>query len=176
MEIAALGRESFADLPDDFIRVGTLASLAESVAKVGDVAAARAIGRLLSPYAGHNAMHGTADSFRNDLRLLLPAAGVDRRPIAWRMRAEGKDDRTGQVIVVAPAGAARVSLTEAGAAPVPVVLDPGGSGIATLAPDTTASVTAYAADGSVLGSTPVPAFETNSGGIPGDDLKTRVVP
>jgi hypothetical protein len=121
------------------------------------------------------AVHGSADSYRQDLRLLLPAAGVDRRPIAWRMRAGGKDDRTDQLVVVAPAGAARVTLSPAGAPPVPVPLDATGAGIASLAPDATASVTAYAADGSTMGSTPVTPFETDLGGLPGDDLKTRVV-
>jgi hypothetical protein len=122
------------------------------------------------------AFHGGSDAFRQDLRLLLPAAGADRRPIAWRMRAEGKDDRTDQVNVVAPAGAARATLTVAGAAAVPVALDATGFGTATLDPGATASVTSYAKDGSVLGVTPVPPFETDSGGIPGDDPRTRIVP
>jgi len=116
------------------------------------------------------AFHGSPDSYRQDLRLLLPADGVDRRPIAWRMRAEGKDDRTDQLIVTAPAGAARVTLNVAGSAPVPVT-----SNAAALAPEATASVSAYAADGGLLGTTPVTPFETNSGGLPGDDLKTRIV-
>lgn len=116
------------------------------------------------------AFHGQPDSYRLDLRLLLPAAGADRRPIAWRMRAEGKDDRTDQLIITAPSEAARMTLTVAGSAPVPVT-----SSGATLAPDASASVSAYAADGSLLGTTPVPPFETNSGGLPGDDLKTRIV-
>lgn len=122
------------------------------------------------------AFHGGASSFRQDLRLLLPAAGADRRPIAWRMRAEGKDDRTGLVNVVAPAGAARATMTVAGAAAVPIALDATGFGTTTLDPGAEASVTSYAQDGSVLGVTPVPPFETNSGGIPGDDPKTRIVP
>ena len=121
-------------------------------------------------------MHGSAESYRRDLRVLLPAAGVDDRPIAWRMRADGKDDRTDQLIVTAPPGAARVELTTAGAAPVPVALDADGFGTTTLAGAAEASVTAYRADGTVLARTPVLPFETDSGGIPGDDLKTRIVP
>ena len=122
------------------------------------------------------AFHGRSDSYRQDLRLLLPAAGADRRPIAWRMRAEGKDDRTDLVNVVAQAGATRAVLTVAGAAAVPVELDAKGFGTATLDPDAAATVTSYAEGGSVLGVTPVPPFETNSSGIPGDDTRTRVVP
>jgi hypothetical protein len=121
------------------------------------------------------AMHGSANSYRQDLRMLLPAAGVDNRPIAWRMRADGKDDRTDQLVVTAPPGAARVDLTTAGAVPVPVALDPDGFGTTTLVPAAEALVTAYRADGTKLASTPVLPFETNSGGIPGDDMKTRIV-
>jgi hypothetical protein len=121
------------------------------------------------------ALHGGADSYRQDLRVLLPAAGADDRPIAWRMRADGKDDRTDRLVVTAPAGAARVELTVAGAPPVAVPLDADGFGTTTLAPDAEASVTAYRADGRKLAETPVLPFETNSGGIPGDDPKTRVV-
>jgi hypothetical protein len=122
------------------------------------------------------AMHGRADSWRQDLRVLLPAAGADQRAIAWRMRAEGKDDRTDQLRVVAPAGAARVDLVVAGGAPVPVALDASGGGAATLPPGAAASVVAYRADGSLMSTTPVTPFETSSGGIPGSDLKTRIVP
>lgn len=121
------------------------------------------------------AMHGDATTWRTDLRLLLPAAGADTRPIAWRMRAEGKDDRTDQVIVVAPRGTARATLTVAGAAPVPLTLDPSGSAVTTLAPDAVATVTAYPAGGGAPASTPVTPFETDGGGIPGDTPKTRVV-
>ena len=116
------------------------------------------------------AMHGSVALYRQDLRLLLPAAGADTRPIAWRMRAEGRDDRTDQVVVVAP-GAQRATLSPA----TPVTLDSSGFGTATLAPDAAASVTAYAAEGSASVSTPVPPFETDSGGLPGDTPKTRIV-
>ncbi|XVU23145.1 hypothetical protein ACQPZJ_38680 [Actinoplanes sp. CA-054009] len=113
------------------------------------------------------AFHGGADSYRQDLRLLLPAAGAAERPIAWRMRAEGKDDPTEQVVVVGPPGTARLSL---GGTP-----DATGAAFATLPASSTATVTAYAADGSVIGDTPVPPFEIDSGGLPGDDRKTRIV-
>ena len=115
------------------------------------------------------AMHGVADSYRQDLRLLLPADGADRRPIAWRMRAEGKDDRTDQVIVVTPPGTTSAVLTAAGR--TPLTLDPAGAAVTTLPPNATASVTAYPAGTT----TPVPVFETDSGGLPGDTPKTRVV-
>ncbi|XVV10346.1 hypothetical protein ACQP2X_36690 [Actinoplanes sp. CA-131856] len=113
------------------------------------------------------AFHGAADTYRQDLRVLLPAAGADERPIAWRMRAEGKDDRTDQVVIVGPPGTARLS---PGGVP-----DASGAALATLPASGDATVTAYAADGSVIGSTPVTPFETDSGGLPGDDLKTRIV-
>jgi hypothetical protein len=121
------------------------------------------------------AMHGSATSARTDLRLLLPAAGAEQRPIAWRMRAEGKDDRTDRVIVVAPAGAATVSITAAGGTAAPVALDAAGFGTTTVPPDQAATVTSFAAGGSFLSSTPVPPFENDSSGLPGDTPKTRVV-
>jgi hypothetical protein len=121
------------------------------------------------------AMHGSDGSYRQDLRVLLPAAGVDDRPIAWRMRADGQDGRTDQLVVTAPSGAARVELTPAGAAGVAVALDADGFGTTTLAPGASASVIAYRADGTELARTPVLPFETNMGGIPGDDMKTRIV-
>ncbi|MEU8812992.1 hypothetical protein [Actinoplanes sp. NPDC048796] len=114
------------------------------------------------------AFHGGANTYRQDLRLLLPAAGADERPIAWRMRAEGKDDRTDQVVAVGPPGTARLS---PGGVP-----DTTGAAFASLPADGDATVTAFAADGSVLGATPVPPFETDSGGLPGDTPKTRIVP
>ncbi len=121
------------------------------------------------------AMHGSATSFRQDLRVLLPAAGVDERPLAWRMRAEGSDDATEQLVVTAPRGAARVDLTVPGSAPVTVPLDANRFGTTTLAPAAQAAVTAYRADGTELATTPVLPLETDSGGLPGDDLKTRIV-
>ncbi|GAA0575662.1 hypothetical protein GCM10010172_70510 [Paractinoplanes ferrugineus] len=117
------------------------------------------------------AFHGAADSYREDLRLLLPASGAAQRPIAWRMRAEGKDDRTDQVIVVAPPGATRVSL-DGTALP----LDATGAAVGSLPPNADATVTADFVDGTAPTSTPVPPFETDSGGLPGDTPRTRIVP
>jgi hypothetical protein len=121
------------------------------------------------------AWHGNFSSYREDLRLLLPAAGVDRRPIAWRMRAEGKDDRTSQVIVVTPPGTGKTMLTVSGGQPVTLSMDASGEAVTTLPPDAVATVTAYPADGSAPSTTPVPPFETDSGGLPGDTPKTRIV-
>ncbi|MCY1142372.1 hypothetical protein OWR29_30615 [Actinoplanes sp. Pm04-4] len=121
------------------------------------------------------ALHGTQNSFRQDLRLLLPVKGAAERPIAWRMRAEGKDDRTDQVIVTAPAGAERVELQVGGAAPTPITLDGTGAGNASVPGSAEARVIAYGKNGAVLGETPVPPFESDSGGLPGDTPKTRVV-
>ncbi len=121
------------------------------------------------------ALHGTADAYRQDLRLLLPGAGAETRPIAWRLRAEGKDDPTSRVYVVAPPGTSRLTLSASGP-PVELTPDATGAAVTTLDPDTAASVTAYGGDGSVLGSTPVTQLENDMGGIPGDDLNTRVVP
>lgn len=121
------------------------------------------------------ALHGSASSYRKDLRLLLPAAGVERRPIAWRMRAEGRDDRTDRIIVVVPPGTRSAALTVAGQVPVPLTLDASGSAVATLPPEAVATVTARPADGSAPSRTPVPPFETDLGGLPGDSAKTRVV-
>lgn len=112
------------------------------------------------------AFHGSVASYREDLRLLLPAAGASSRPIAWRMRAEGKDDRTDQVIVVTPPGT--VSATLGGTA---LSLDRSGAATGRLPSGAVASVTAYPSGIS----TPVPPFETDSGGLPGDTPKTRIV-
>ena len=70
------------------------------------------------------AFHGSATESREDLRLLLPAAGADERPIAWRMRAEGRDDETDHVIVVAQTGTS-ATVTANGRAPAPVPTGPG---------------------------------------------------
>lgn len=120
------------------------------------------------------AMHGAAGSWRQDLRVLLPASGHATRPIAWRMRAEGRDDRTDQVRVVAAPGSVRAELVPADGAPVLVRLDADGAGTAALPPDTTATIRVQNAGGAVT-STPVIPFETDSGGIPGDTPKTRIV-
>ncbi|GIF68326.1 hypothetical protein Ais01nite_63610 [Asanoa ishikariensis] len=122
------------------------------------------------------ALHGSATSSRTDLRLLLPAAGAELRPIAWRLRAEGGDGRTDRVLVATPTGTARAAMTAGGGSPVPVTLDGSGFGTTAVPPDQQATVTAYAADGSLLGSTPVPPFENNSSRLPGDTPGTRIVP
>ncbi|GAA4445814.1 hypothetical protein GCM10023170_025200 [Phytohabitans houttuyneae] len=121
------------------------------------------------------AMHGTADSARYDLRLLLPAEGAHTRPLAWRMRADGRDDSTDRVYVVAPPGAARVTVTAATGAPVAVALDAAGFGTGTVPPDQPAQVTAYAADGERIAATPVPPFERSMGDLPGATRGTRIV-
>ena len=118
-------------------------------------------------------LHGSDGRYRQDYRALFPAAGFDGRPIAWRMRGEGSDDRTGTVHVVAPAGTTRVTVTAAGAAPAPVTLDATGFGTLTLAPDQEATVTAYDRDGRETGSTPVLPFENNMGGRRGAHQKPR---
>ncbi|GIF17367.1 hypothetical protein BJ973_009671 [Actinoplanes tereljensis] len=117
------------------------------------------------------AIHGAADSYRLDMRLLLPAAGADTRPLAWRMRADGKDDRTDQVMVVTPPGTARATLNG-----TPLTLDATGAATASLPPGAAATVTAYPANDAPPASTPVPPFETDSGGLPGDTPRTRIVP
>ncbi|GIJ12502.1 hypothetical protein ACFFMR_02665 [Micromonospora andamanensis] len=121
------------------------------------------------------AMHGDDTGWRTDLRLLLPADGAAQRPIAWRMRAEGKDTRTDRVIVVTPPGTATATITVRDGAPTAVTLDASGSGTTTVAPNQPATVTALAADGTTLASTPVPAFETNMGGVPGSTMNTRII-
>ena len=121
------------------------------------------------------AYHGAADSYRQDLRLLLPVKGAAERPIAWRMRADGKDDRTDQVVVTAPSGTQKVTLQIGGAAPAPVTLDTTGAAVVAVPPFAAAQVTAYGKNGVVLGTTPVPPFETDGGGLPGDTPLTRVV-
>ncbi|SNT36065.1 hypothetical protein SAMN05421812_10510 [Asanoa hainanensis] len=122
------------------------------------------------------AFHGSETSSRTDLRLLLPAAGASVRPVGWRLRAEGGDDRTDRVLVSAPTGTATATVTVGDGSPVAVALDAAGFGTATVPPDQRATVTAYAADGSVLGSTPVPPFENTMSRLPGDTPGTRVVP
>ncbi|MGH3680067.1 MAG: hypothetical protein ACRDT2_07425 [Natronosporangium sp.] len=122
------------------------------------------------------AMHGDALSSRTDLRLLLPAENADRRPLGWRLRAEGSDGQTDQVVVATPAGTATAAVTIGGGSPVPVALDASGAGTTAVPPNQAATVSAYAADGTVLGSTPIPPFESNSSRLPGDTPGTRVVP
>jgi hypothetical protein len=122
------------------------------------------------------AVHGTATSSRTDLRLLMPAEGADSRPLGWRLRAEGGDDRTDQVRLSTPPGTASATVTVGGGPAVPVALDASGAGTTAVPPDQPATVTAYAADGSVLGTTPVPLFENDSSRLPGDTLGTRIVP
>jgi hypothetical protein len=119
---------------------------------------------------------GADGSGRTDMRLLLPAEGAERRPIGWRLRAEGSQTRSDQVMVVAPAGAATASVAIGDGRPVPVRLDSSKAGRATVPPGRSATVTAYSADGSVLASTPVPPFEDDMSGLPGDTPGTRVVP
>ncbi|GIF46591.1 hypothetical protein DFJ67_8450 [Asanoa ferruginea] len=122
------------------------------------------------------AMHGDATVSRTDLRLLLPADGADQRPLGWRLRAEGGDGRTDQVRVATPPGTATATVTIAGGPAVPVALDASGAGTVAIPPDQPATVTAYAPDGSTLGSTPVPPFENDSSRLPGDTPGTRIVP
>jgi hypothetical protein len=121
------------------------------------------------------AMHGEATGWRTDLRLLLPADGAYSRPLAWRMRADGGDNATNVVHVVAPRGAARVTITAGAGAPVTVPTDPSGLGTATVPPNQAATVTALAADGTAIATTPLPPFEQRSDGLPGSTRGTRIV-
>ncbi len=121
------------------------------------------------------AWHGGQNGWRSDLRLLLPAEGAARRPLAWRLRAEDGDDRTRDVVVVAPEGAAYAELvTVAGTSRVELGAD--GSGQGSVGPDEAATVRAYDGDGRLLGETPVPPFEVSWEGVPGDTRGTRIVP
>ncbi|GAB7042887.1 MULTISPECIES: hypothetical protein [Catenuloplanes] len=112
---------------------------------------------------------------REDLRLLLPADGADRRPIGWRLHAETGDAHTDRVHVVAPAGTARLTISVGGGAPAEVPLDAAGHGETRVAPDAAATMTAYAPDGTEIASSPLTPF-TDGGGITGDTPATRVVP
>lgn len=121
------------------------------------------------------AARGNSELSQHELRLLLPAAGAQARPVAWRLRAEGGGEaRSPQVAVVAPEGAVRVDLVAGGRA-LPVEVDATGAGIVDLDPAVPGTVRAYRADGSVLGELPVPQLEQNSGGVPGGTRETRIV-
>ncbi|MBL6276241.1 hypothetical protein JMF97_08720 [Micromonospora fiedleri] len=120
------------------------------------------------------AIHGDTTGWRTDLRLLLPADGAEQRPIAWRMRAEGGDARTDRVNLVAPPGAVTAAVTALDDTPSPVALDASGFGSTTIPQHKPATVSASTADGTPFISTPVPAFETNSGGLPGASRNTRI--
>ncbi|WP_328652619.1 hypothetical protein OG598_00880 [Micromonospora sp. NBC_00330] len=124
------------------------------------------------------AMHGDdRTGWSIDLRLLLPAEGVDKRPIGWRVRTEdGARPATGQVQVIAPQDAARVTVTVGGAPPATVALDASNAGTTRVPADQAATLTAYGRDGGVLGTTPLPPVESDSsaGGLPGDSPATRV--
>jgi hypothetical protein len=67
-----------------------------------------------------------------------------------------------------------VTITPSGGPAVPVSIDADGFGTTTLAPDRAAVVTSTAADGRTA-TTPVPPFESDSGGPPGTTPGTRVV-
>ncbi|MEU8390859.1 hypothetical protein [Micromonospora sp. NPDC048842] len=124
------------------------------------------------------AMHGDdRTGWWTDLRLLLPAEGADQRPIGWRVRTEdGARPATGEVRVIAPPDAARVTVTVGDAPPATVALDASNAGTTRVPPDQAATLTAYGRDGGVLGTTPLPPVETDSsaGGLPGDSPATRV--
>ncbi|MEU0557588.1 hypothetical protein [Dactylosporangium sp. NPDC006015] len=120
------------------------------------------------------AFHGNTSMHRFDLRLLVPADGAFERPYAWRLRAEGRDNVTDRVVVVAPPGAASVTVTFGGGAPVPVPLDASGSGETTVPPGSPAVVTAYAAGGEVMATTPLHVLENDASQLPGDTPGTRV--
>ncbi|GLY19928.1 hypothetical protein Kisp01_69420 [Kineosporia sp. NBRC 101677] len=106
------------------------------------------------------------------LQLLLPAEGADSRPIAYHpQEQDGPSDET---IVVAPEGAARVTVTVEGEEPVEVDLK-SGIGMVTVDPAREATATAYATGGSKMGSTPVRALAPFQENI-GDSPETRVVP
>jgi hypothetical protein len=171
----ALGGRVFPDdkrLLQTWVAIGMEQAQVPAVNKV--VVKVRWIGRVNGATAalltvqepGHGvlafAVHGTIVKTRQDLRLLLPAAGADTRPIGWRMRTEDGDSPTDQVHVVAPPKTKRLTLTAAGAAPVTVPLSADRHGVTRLQPYVAATVTAYAADGSVLGSTPVTPFDDYS--------------
>lgn len=121
------------------------------------------------------AFHGDPTAWRYDLRLLLPADGAYTRPLAWRMRAEGRDDPTDRVYVIAPRGATRVTVTAGTGAPVPVTFDATGLGTTAIPPDEPATVATYAADDTQIASTPVPPFEDAMGDLPGATRGTRIV-
>ncbi|MEU5909545.1 hypothetical protein [Micromonospora sp. NPDC047527] len=124
------------------------------------------------------AMHGDdRTGWSTDLRLLLPAEGADQRPIGWRIRADDSTRTpTGQARVIAPPDAARVTVTVGGAPPVTVTLDASNAGIVRIPPDQSAVLTAYSADGNVLGTTPLPPVEVDVSGLPGDSPATRLTP
>ncbi|MGC4863972.1 hypothetical protein ACLQ3B_00865 [Micromonospora sp. DT53] len=126
------------------------------------------------------AMHGDdRTGWSTDLRLLLPADGADQRPIGWRVRTEdGARPPTGEVRVIAPPDAARVTVTVGGAPPATVAVDATNAGTTRVPPDQPATLTAYSRDGGVLGTTPLPSVESDSdaGGLPGDGPATRVTP
>ncbi|GAB3068976.1 YML083C domain-containing protein [Micromonospora schwarzwaldensis] len=124
------------------------------------------------------AVHGDdRTGWWTDLRLLLPAEGAEQRPIGWRIRADtGTRTPTGQARVIAPPDAARVTVTVDGSPTATVALDASGAGTTRVPPDRAATLTAYAEDGRLLGTTPVPPVETNMSGLPGDSPATRVVP
>lgn len=120
------------------------------------------------------ALHGEVTLRRTDLRLLLPAAGAFERPIGWRLRTEGRDTQTDKVVVVAPPGAASVTVTVDGGSPVPVPLDASGAATITVSPSSPAVLTAYTTAGQAIASTPLHLLEGDMSQLPGDTPGTRV--
>jgi hypothetical protein len=119
------------------------------------------------------AVHGTAATSWTDLRLLVPAAGAQTRPLPWRIWGDDEKTPLGLGVYV-PAGAARADLVVDGTAR-PLTLD--SSGFALLDAPAAGSrvvVRSYRAGDELIGETTLPVPPVDTGGLPGDDPATRL--
>jgi hypothetical protein len=114
------------------------------------------------------------DGLRHDLRLLVPAKGAETRPILWRERVPGSEAASTTVDVVLPAGTDRAELVRAGAA-TRIRPDANGLAVVPVPVGEQVSVRAYDADDHLLGETPLPDLEVDTGQFPGVDRDTRLV-
>jgi hypothetical protein len=122
---------------------------------------------------------GTARTYRNDLRLLLPAAGAYDRPLAWRVRPEGsdapaKDLEVTRVAVVVAEGTSRAEVVRDGTV-TPLQLAADGTAGFRAATGAVLVVRAFDATGALLGETEVPPLLDDHGSLPGQERATRLV-
>ncbi|NLT53303.1 MAG: hypothetical protein GXX79_01785 [Actinomycetales bacterium] len=136
---------------------------------------------ILTPEGGGTVVLGENEGTGHwNLRLLAPAAGALDRPYAWRFLVydDTRDSEllvgSEQVAVSAPPTTHRAEIVVDGSTR-PVTLDARGFGTATVPLSAEATVRAYAADGTLLGESPVYDASADDGDLPGATRTSRLV-